>query len=171
MSSFLHWIIQVILIIFLNKLKYLRCNSLTSYFVFSMLKVHSCGTKDSGLPRWLRGKECSCQCRRHRRGRFHPWVGMVPGGGNVNPLQYSCWENSMDRGAHRATVHGVTKSQTRLSTDTVRTTPHFLPHLRSILFSCHFAEYKAKSKNSCNQCTEELELKSLKIPASLLIGC
>ena len=78
MSSFLHWIIQVILIIFLNKLKYLRCNSLTSYFVFSMLKVHSCGTKDSGLPRWLRGKECSCQCRRHRRGRFHPWVGMVP---------------------------------------------------------------------------------------------
>ena len=31
------------------------------------------------------------------------------------PLQYSCLENSMDRGAWRATVHGVTKSQTRLS--------------------------------------------------------
>ena len=35
--------------------------------------------------------------------------------GNGNPLQYSCLENPMDRGAWWATVHGVTKSQTRLS--------------------------------------------------------
>ena len=35
-----------------------------------------------------------------------------PGIGNGNPLQYSCLENSMDRGAWRATVHGVGKSQT-----------------------------------------------------------
>ena len=35
-----------------------------------------------------------------------------PGEGNGNPLQYSCLENSMDRGAWRATVPGVTKSQT-----------------------------------------------------------
>ena len=34
------------------------------------------------------------------------------GGGHGNPLQYSCLENSMDRGAGRAKVHGVTKSQT-----------------------------------------------------------
>ena len=34
-----------------------------------------------------------------------------PGGGHGNPLQYSCLENSMDRGAWRATVHGVAKSQ------------------------------------------------------------
>ena len=40
---------------------------------------------------------------------------IFPGGGNGKPLQYSCLENSMDRGAWRATVHGVTKSQTRLS--------------------------------------------------------
>ena len=33
------------------------------------------------------------------------------GGGNGNPLQYFCLENSMDRGAWQATVHGVTKSQ------------------------------------------------------------
>ena len=33
-----------------------------------------------------------------------------PGEGNGNPLQYSCLENSMDRGARQATVHGVTKS-------------------------------------------------------------
>ena len=35
--------------------------------------------------------------------------------GNGKPLQYSCLEYSMDRGAWRATVHGVAKSQTRLS--------------------------------------------------------
>jgi len=38
-----------------------------------------------------------------------------PGEGNGNPLQYSCLENPMDGGAWWATVHGVTKSQTRLS--------------------------------------------------------
>ena len=37
------------------------------------------------------------------------------GGGNSNPLQYSCRKNSMDRGAWRATVHGVAKSWTQLS--------------------------------------------------------
>ena len=38
-----------------------------------------------------------------------------PGKGNGNPLQYSCLENTMDRGAWQATVHGVTNSQTQLS--------------------------------------------------------
>ena len=38
-----------------------------------------------------------------------------PGGGNGNPLQHSCLENSMDGGAWGAIVHGVSKSQTRLS--------------------------------------------------------
>ena len=37
-----------------------------------------------------------------------------PGGSHGNPLQYSCLENLMDRGAWWATVHGVTKNQTRL---------------------------------------------------------
>ena len=41
-----------------------------------------------------------------------PGLGRSPGGGNANPLQYSCLENSMGRGAWWATVHGVTKSQT-----------------------------------------------------------
>ena len=44
-----------------------------------------------------------------------PGSGRSPGEGNGNQLQYSCLENSMDRGAWWATVHGVTKSQTRLS--------------------------------------------------------
>ena len=42
-------------------------------------------------------------------------LGRSPGEGNSYPLQYSGLENSMDRGAWRATVHGVTKSQTELS--------------------------------------------------------
>ena len=51
--------------------------------------------------------------------------GSIPGSeispreGDGNPLQYSCLENSMDRGAWQATVHGVAKSQTRLPTNTV----------------------------------------------------
>ena len=39
-----------------------------------------------------------------------PGSGRSPGGGHGNPLQYSCLENLMDRGAWRATVHGVAKS-------------------------------------------------------------
>ena len=43
-----------------------------------------------------------------------PGWGRSPGGGHGNPLHYSCLENPMDKGASGATVHGVTKSQTRL---------------------------------------------------------
>ena len=43
-----------------------------------------------------------------------PGSGRSPGGGHGTPLQYSCLENPMDRGAWWATVHRVTKSQTRL---------------------------------------------------------
>ena len=38
-----------------------------------------------------------------------PGLGRSPGGGNGNLLQYSCLENSMDRGTWWATVHGITK--------------------------------------------------------------
>ena len=44
-----------------------------------------------------------------------PVSGGSPGEGNGYPLQYPCLENAMDRGAWQATVHRVTKSQTRLS--------------------------------------------------------
>ena len=44
-----------------------------------------------------------------------PGSGRSPGGGNDNPLQYSCLENPMDRGAWRARAHGVAKGLTRLS--------------------------------------------------------
>ena len=59
-------------------------------------------------------------CSRHRRRRFYPGVGKIPGGGNGNPHQYSCLENPMDRGAWQATVHGAT----RVGHDFVTKPPH-----------------------------------------------
>ena len=65
-----------------------------------------------GLPRWLSGKESTCQGTPEMQVRS---LGRVSGGGNGHLLQYSCLEISMDRGAWRATVHGIPKSQTQLS--------------------------------------------------------
>jgi len=62
------------------------------------------------------GKESAHQCRRLNRCGFDLWVGKIPGEGNSNPLQYSCLENSMDRGGWWAAVHEVAQSQTQLST-------------------------------------------------------
>ena len=45
-------------------------------------------------------------------------LGRSPGGGHGNQLQYSCLENPMNKEVWQATVHGVAKSQTRLSTFT-----------------------------------------------------
>ena len=44
-----------------------------------------------------------------------PGSGRSPGEGNGYPLQYSCQENSIDKGVWQAVVHGVTKSRTRLT--------------------------------------------------------
>ena len=45
-----------------------------------------------------------------------PGLGRSPGGGDGNPLQYSCLENPKDRGVWWALIRGVTKSQTQLTT-------------------------------------------------------
>ena len=55
-----------------------------------------------------------------------PESGRSPGRGNGSPLQYSCQDNLMDRGAWQATVHGVAKSQTQLSTHYLTTFFHML---------------------------------------------
>ena len=68
------------------------------------------------LLRWLSDKESACQCRRHKSGGLNPGSGRSPRGGNGNPLQYSCQDNAMDRGAWWITVHGIAKSRTQLST-------------------------------------------------------
>ena len=69
-----------------------------------------------GFPGGFSGKESAYQ-EETQRHRFYPWIGKISwsGVGNGNSLQSSCLENSMDRGGWWATVHGVRKSQTRLS--------------------------------------------------------
>ena len=62
---------------------------------------------------WLSGKESACQCRKPR---FYPQVWKITGKGNGNPLLYSCLGNPMDKGAWEATVPGVIKSCTQLTT-------------------------------------------------------
>ena len=58
-----------------------------------------------------------------------PELGKSHGEGNGNPLQYSCLENLMDRGAWQAIVHGVAESQTRLK----RLSTHTCMHIPLIL--------------------------------------
>ena len=63
------------------------------------------------LPWWLRCRESACIVGDPG---LIPESGRSPREGSVSPLQYSCLENSTDRGAWRATVHGVARSQTGL---------------------------------------------------------
>ena len=53
-------------------------------------------------------KEPPCQCRRHKRHGFYPWVGKIPMAVHSSILS---WRTPMDRGAWWATVHRVTESQ------------------------------------------------------------
>ena len=66
----------------------------------------------SGFPGGSDSKESACNAGDPG---LIPRSGRSPGEGNGNPLQDSCLENPMDRGAWWATVHGLSKSQTRLS--------------------------------------------------------
>ena len=66
-------------------------------------------THKSRLPWWLSGKESACSAG--DAGSI-PELGRSPGGGNDNPLQYSCLGNPMDREAWRATDQVVAKSRT-----------------------------------------------------------
>ena len=72
-------------------------------------------SQDHFLPGGLSGKESSCNAGGTGDMGSIPESGRSPGGGPGVPLQYSCLENPMERGAWRATVHRVTKSRTRLS--------------------------------------------------------
>ena len=65
-----------------------------------------------GFPSGSEGKESACNAR--DLGSISG-LGRSPGEENGNPLQHSCLENPMDRGAWWATVHGVAQSRTRLS--------------------------------------------------------
>ena len=78
----------------------------------TQLNYYFLNKKQTGFPSGLDGKESACNS-----GDLDliPGLGRSSGKGNGYLLQYSCLENSMDRGAWQATVHGVPKSQTQLS--------------------------------------------------------
>ena len=68
-----------------------------------------------GFPGGVSGKESPCQRGSCKRQGPIPGSGRSSGGGHGNPLQYSCLENPMDRGAWWAILHGVSKSCTQLN--------------------------------------------------------
>ena len=73
-------------------------------------------SRGQGLPWWLRWlKKKNSTCNAGDLGSIPGW-GRAPGGGHGDPLQYSCLENPMDRGAWQPTVHGVTRIAHDLTT-------------------------------------------------------
>ena len=81
-----------------------------------------------GFPGGSVGKESACSV-----GDLDliPGLGRSAGGGHGNPLQYSCLENAMDRGAWWATVHRVAKSRTRLNDEHFQ---HSINHSHCVTF-------------------------------------
>ena len=79
------------------------------------------------FPWWLSGKESTCNAE----ATGDPASRKFPGGGNGNPLQYSCLENPMDKAAWRDTVHGVAESQTQLSD-----LAHMHTHTHTLIHIC-----------------------------------
>ena len=88
-----------------------------------------------GFPGGTSGKEAACQCRSPG---LDPDPGRSAGGGHVNPLQYSCPGNPKDRGAWRATVHGVDTQRVRHNRETKQ------QHRANILLHC------LKKNSICN---------------------
>ena len=66
------------------------------YFILCILKLYS-----QVVLVIKKKKKLACQSKRCKRCLFDPWVGKIPEGGHGSPLQYSCLENPMDRGAWR----------------------------------------------------------------------
>ena len=72
--------------------------------------------------------------------------GRSPGEGNGSPLQYSCLENPMDRGAWRATAHGITKSQTQLKRLSTQTCTHAHKIQGCISLNCSLVSLRASGR-------------------------
>ena len=98
----------------------LRKPSLGSYVLDEPWRVRSCSKSSpasfgKGFPMALVVKNPPANTGETREEGSVPGPGRPPGGGNGNPLQYSCLENVVDRGAWWATVHSFAKSQTHWS--------------------------------------------------------
>ena len=88
---------------------FVACVGLIFFFFFGLQGLFL------GFPGGSDGKESDCNAGGTRDMGLIPRWGRTPEEGNGNLFQYSCLENSMDRGAWQATIHGVTKNQARLS--------------------------------------------------------
>ena len=99
---------------------------LTSHgFIYTMLDT-------DGTPRQCSGKASVCNAEDPVS---IPGLRRSPGEENGNPLQYSCLENSLDRGAWQATVPGVARSRTRLTTTHTRWWGHYATVCRGFTWS------------------------------------
>ena len=107
-----------------------------------------------GLPWWLSGKESACNAG--DQGSI-PGLGRSPGGGQSNPLQYFCLENSMDRGAWWATVHRVAQSRTWLKQVSGSS------KTRCFIFQLILAESAEELKSLLMKVKEESEKGGLKL--------
>ena len=85
---------------------------------------------------WFSGKEFACNARDEGDVGSIPGSGRSPGGETATPLQYSCLGNPMDRGAWRATVHGVAKSWTQLKRQSTHIPPGYRLSLDIGYLSC-----------------------------------
>ena len=94
---------------------YIYLLSLSVYIQVKYTHTHThthTHTQRHGLPLWLSGKESTCNTEVTEDAGWIPASGRSPAGGHGNPLQYSCLENPLDRGAWWAIVHRITKSWT-----------------------------------------------------------
>ena len=99
-------------------------------------------TDISGFLSGTRGKEPACKGRRHKDVVLLPGSGRSPRGEPGNPLQCSCLENPMDRGAWQATVHWVPKSWTRLKWPNMHIYKYFSYFLLNGL-PVHYPNYRS----------------------------
>ena len=123
-----------------------RCRNRTQLF-FHLSVVQGTFERRVGVPRWGIRQFSSLAACRTREGSLRtsllaqmvknlppdardlgsiPGLGRSPGGGYGNPLQYPCLENSMDRGAWQATVHGVIELDTTEWLSTAHSYPGIL---------------------------------------------
>ena len=94
-------------------------NSPSQYHKIYLFKAHNLAYLQryviiTSFPGGTNGKELACQSRRCKSHRYNPWVRKTPGEGHGNPIQYSCMEIPMDRGAWWVKIHRVVQSQTWL---------------------------------------------------------
>ena len=112
------------------------------------------------LPQWLSGKESTCSAGDTGDAGSISGSGRLPGSSPGNPLQYSCWENPIDRGAWRTSVHRVTKSRIQLKW---LSTAHSLKTMEGnlccffLLLSLATFPWKWNQLHECSQPYKELK--------------